>query len=140
MNHIMQFQKFPMWMSHPQQTETNLRPILVRDEEQVKAYESKGYTVPNMDVEFFNDVQVQSALAKQLIAVMLDSTKRSKEMGQIMFDHGQLLHRTVEMQSKIHSLQSDIVDLKMKQALFYEALDIVRAFLHKKFPKLWSGQ
>lgn len=79
-----------MWMKHPQESDTNLRPVKVEDLEQEKEYLARGYVTPNCDTTFFDEMQVKIELANQLISLLMASKSQNEATVQILADHGQL--------------------------------------------------
>lgn len=87
---IKPFQKFPMWLKHPNETATMYRPIVVNDEQQAQEYLAKGYVAPEIDEAAFADAQIQIHLAKQMIAIMTGGQRALEFFTQMQYDHGQL--------------------------------------------------
>ena len=79
-----------MWMKHPQESDTNLRPVKVEDLEQEKEYLARGYVTPNCDATFFDEMQVKIELANQLISLLMASKSQNEATVQILADYGQL--------------------------------------------------
>ena len=79
-----------MWMKHPQESDTNLRPVKVEDLEQEKDYLARGYVTPNCDATFFDEMQVKIELANQLISLLMTSKSQNEATAHILADHGQL--------------------------------------------------
>ena len=88
---IKPFQKFPMWLTHPDQKPGNmLQPIVVHTEEQTKQYLARGYVAPEIDEQAWMDSQFQIHLAKQMIAVMTGAARAQEVCMGVQYTLGQL--------------------------------------------------
>ena len=88
---IKPFQKYPMWVQHPDQNEGNgLQPIVVHNEEQLKAALARGYVAPEIIEKMFMDMQYQAYFARHIMAMMLGAAKTQETCMDIQAQFGQL--------------------------------------------------
>jgi hypothetical protein len=133
---IPQFQKFPMWMKHPHESDTGLKPFIVYNEEQEKEFKSKGYVSPNVDEAFFQEAMIQAALGKQLVSLIMASLQRTEYfcetaamVGQIEHDHKQIRQTNEILESQIYGLKENFRRILDEN----EAMNVAMERLHRDF-------
>jgi hypothetical protein len=117
---IKPFQKFPMWLRHPNETKTRLRPLVVNNEEHLKEYLSKGYVAPEIDEAAFADAQIQIHLAKQMIAIMTGGQRALEFFTRMEYDHGQLKTELNELYAYPAALTRHLDHFEIRMRMYFD--------------------
>ena len=133
------FEKYPMWVKHPDHDKGNkeasrsqLAPMTVHNEEELKAALSRGYVAPEIDEKMFLDMQYQAYFARQIMAMLMGAVNAQDicmgveaQFGQLLAeleslnDHPNRIDRRIEdtearLRASIRRVTADLDRLKLR--------------------------
>ena len=109
------FEKYPMWVKHPNHGHGNqLAPIVVHNEEELKAALSRGYVAPEIDEKMFLDMQYQAYFARQIMAMLMGAVKAQDICMGVEAQFGQLLAELESLNDRPNRIDRRIEDTEAR--------------------------